>query len=101
MKCATTIFVSAPIYRFTIHYKLLFVSQFQSQLWRVTVCCQVGSKQTDPVRNLSKKKISELQHLLKGAQWLSGRLLDSRPRGRGFKPQRFIALWSLSKTHLS
>ena len=22
-----------------------------------------------------------------GAQWLSGRVLDSRPRGRGFKPQ--------------
>ena len=21
-----------------------------------------------------------------GAQWLSGRVLDSRPRGRGFKP---------------
>ena len=24
----------------------------------------------------------------KGAQWLSGRVLDSRPRGRGFKPHR-------------
>ena len=24
----------------------------------------------------------------KGAQWLSGRVLDSRPRGHGFKPQR-------------
>ena len=23
-----------------------------------------------------------------GAQWLSGRVLDSRPRGRGFKPHR-------------
>ena len=23
-----------------------------------------------------------------GAQWLSGRVLDSRPRGRGFEPQR-------------
>ena len=88
MKCATTMFVSAPIYRFIIHYKLLFVSQFQSQLWRIPVCCQVDSEQTDPVRNLSKKKIGELQHLLNGAQWLSGRLLDSRPRGRGLKPQR-------------
>ena len=26
------------------------------------------------------------QHL--GAQWLSGRVLDSRPRGRGFEPYR-------------
>ena len=24
----------------------------------------------------------------KGAQWLSGRVLDSRPRGRGFGPHR-------------
>ena len=88
MKCATTMFASAPIYRFTIHYKLLFVSQFQSQLWRIPVCCLAGSEQTDPKRNLSKKKIGELQHLLKGAQWRSGRLLDSRPRGRGFEPQR-------------
>ena len=23
-----------------------------------------------------------------GEQWLSGRVLDSRPRGRGFKPHR-------------
>ena len=23
-----------------------------------------------------------------GAQWLSGRVLDSRPKGRGFEPQR-------------
>ena len=25
---------------------------------------------------------------LKGAQWLSGRVLDSRPKGRGFEPHR-------------
>ena len=25
---------------------------------------------------------------LMGAQWLSGRVLDSRPRGRGFEPHR-------------
>ena len=25
---------------------------------------------------------------LKGAQWLSGRVLASRPRGRGFEPHR-------------
>ena len=31
-----------------------------------------------------------------GAQWLSGRVLDSRPRGRGFEPHRR----HLSKTHL-
>ena len=36
-----------------------------------------------------------------GAQWLSGRVLDSRPKGRGFEPHRRHCLLSLSKTHLS
>ena len=26
--------------------------------------------------------------LIKGAQWLSGRELDSKPKGRGFEPHR-------------
>ena len=34
-------------------------------------------------------------------QWLSGRVLDSRPRGRGFGPHRRHCVVSLSKTHLS
>ena len=33
----------------------------------------------------------------KGAQWLSGRVLDSRPRGGGFKPHRRHCVVSLSK----
>ena len=31
------------------------------------------------------------------AQWLSGRVLDSRPRGRGFKPQGRHFVVSLCK----
>ena len=27
-------------------------------------------------------------HILEGAQWLSGRVLDSRPKGSGFEPHR-------------
>ena len=27
-------------------------------------------------------------HNIMGVQWLSGRVLDSRPRGRGFEPHR-------------
>ena len=27
-------------------------------------------------------------HINAGAQWLSGRVLESRPRGRGFEPHR-------------
>ena len=32
-----------------------------------------------------------------GAQWLSGRVLDSRPKGRGFEPHRRHYVVSLSK----
>ena len=32
-----------------------------------------------------------------GAQWLSGRVLDSRPKGRGFEPHRRRCVVSLSK----
>ena len=35
-----------------------------------------------------------------GAQWLSGRVLGLRPRGRGFQPHRRHCVVSLSKTHL-
>ena len=34
---------------------------------------------------------------LMGAQWLSGRVLDSRPRGSGFEPHRHHFVVSLSK----
>ena len=37
---------------------------------------------------------------LLGAQWLGGRVLDSRPRGRGFEPNRRHCVVSLSKTHM-
>ena len=36
-----------------------------------------------------------------GAQWLSGRVLDSRRRGRWFEPLRCHCVVSMSKTHLS
>ena len=43
-------------------------------------CVQMHSKTTYPFNITFKNKL--------GAQWLSGRVLDSRPRGRGFKPHR-------------
>ena len=49
----------------------LFLDRF---LWTVTVCFWGG-----------------------GAQWLSGRVLDSRPRGCGFEPNRRHCVVSLSK----
>ena len=37
---------------------------------------------------------------VRGGQWLSGRVLDSRPRGRGFEPHRRHCDVSLSKTRI-
>ena len=37
----------------------------------------------------------------KRAQWLSGRVLDSRPRAEGSSLTGVFVLWSSSKTHLS
>ena len=39
-------------------------------------------------------------NLIFGAQWLSGRVFDSRPRGRGFEPHLRHCVVSLSKIHL-
>ena len=36
-----------------------------------------------------------------GEQWLSGRVLDSRPRDRGFEPRRCHCVVFSGKTHLS
>ena len=43
------------------------------------------------------KKVSKVKVDLQGAQWLSGRVLDSRPRGCGFEPHRYHCVVSLSK----
>ena len=45
--------------------------------------------------------ISELSYKGMGAQWLSGRVLDSRPRACWFKLHQRHCVVSLSKTHLS
>ena len=39
--------------------------------------------------------------LCMGAQWLSGRMLESRLRGRGFEAHPRHCVVTLSKTHLS
>ena len=50
-------------------------------------------------------KSATLQHIRwslvrsKGAQWLSGRVLDSRPKGRGFEPHRCHCVVSFSKNN--
>ena len=41
--------------------------------------------------------IAQAQMPLAGAQWLSGRVLDSRPRGHSFEPHGPHCVVSLSK----
>ena len=53
-------------------------------------------------RHICHVKNSEAEHNLptavnEGAQWLSGRALDSRPKGREFEPQQRHCVVSFSK----
>ena len=58
---------------------------------------------SDPcVSSLSEKSVQhryicEISITNLGEQWLSGRVLDSRPRGRGFEPHWRHCVVSLSK----
>ena len=52
---------------------------------------ETGTKLTESQLFLSIYKI--------GAQWLRGRVLDSRPKGRGFEPRRRHCVVSLSKNN--
>ena len=47
-------------------------------------------------------EISTVQYCpFMGGQWLSGRMIDLRPRGCGFKPHQHHCIVFLSKTHYS
>ena len=50
-----------------------------------------------PVLVTTHGKATQKNKLKKGAQWLSGRVFDSRLRGRGFEPHRCHCVVSLSK----
>ena len=72
--------------------------------------CSAFTCSSDPVTDLHLLVVCKLggtgwSFLLyireRGGQWLSGRVLDSRPRGRGFEPHRRHCDVSLSKTHWS
>ena len=62
-------------------------------------------KTSDQENNLSKATSSQMVAKLErtdnkyseGAQWLSGRVLDSRPKGRRLEPHRRHCFVSLSK----
>ena len=62
----------------------------------------VLKEKTNIAMNKSLKLfLAVIQIIPQGAQWLSGRVFDLRPRDPGFKSHRRHCVVSLSKTHLS
>ena len=70
------------------------ILQFSVAIQNVAVLtisdCLTHSRQCDFCNLLSRLLmfLGNLYCKQWGAQWLSGRVLDSRPKGRGFEPQR-------------
>ena len=58
------------------------------------------SQKAETARARVANKVKIIRNLM-GAQWLSGRVLDSRPRGPRFEPHGCHCVVSLSNTHLS
>ena len=65
-----------------------------------------GSKEQESIQSSTTPhgKVTKTSHrgyqgkgILVGGQWLSGRVLDSRPKGRGFEPHWHHCFVSLSK----
>ena len=55
---------------------------------------QAGLSLSDRTYHIVGNLMSQL-----GAQWLNGRVLDSRPRGHRLEPHQSHCVVSLSKTH--
>ena len=72
------------LYHLRYESQIRYVDRYILEPWSVTPCYGVNVTLTS-----------------EEAQWLSGRVLDSRPRGSRFKPRRPHCVLSLSKTHLS
>ena len=49
---------------------------------------------------INKTKVSKTNGSLKGAQWLSGRVLDSRLKSHGFEPHRRHCVVVLKQRHI-
>ena len=77
--------------------KAKFINHFEAYVEPMT------TPTNEPVVNIydANGPLSVISFIPEGAQWLSGRVSDSRPRGRGFEPHRHHCVVSMSKTHLS
>ena len=75
-------------------HRLIIIYYFQLSVTRYTISSdgQLFAKvifSANSFRNfirVSKNSLNSYQAQHRGAQWLNGRVLDSRPRGSGFKP---------------
>ena len=83
------------------HETLLFIRVNEEAPVANNVCIKAkarcGSVEQSGFSGLLRSEL----HSISRAQWLIGKVLDSRPRGRGFEPQRPHCVVSLSKTYKS
>ena len=72
------------------HWSKFHIASHECSPWCLFLNCINGFSQLNRRATWVWDKKSFKQHLLlnQGAQWLSGRVLDSRPKGRGFEPHR-------------
>ena len=82
---------------------LVILNTCKQELWQ-TVKSQMNyriMRHFIGISTVCKDKKKNSQQKCKGAQWLSSRVLDLRPRDCRFEPHRCHCVVSLSKTHLS
>ena len=79
-------FIASPLMKYAFFASLDEINSiFIPKIWISSIYCTVH--------------LHGYLYSSEGGQWLSGRVLDSRPRGCGFEPHRHYCVVSLSKTH--
>ena len=68
-----------------------------NHLYFTDLCCCGAEENSCKIMPVINMLMTFEQLFSGGAQWLSGRVLDSRPKGRGFEPHRRHCVVSLSK----
>ena len=86
-KLLILLFLTIFLRNHLLYYYLMFLIFFK--------CCLLITC----VNSLDPGTVQTLSCPQSGAQWLSGRVLDPRPRGCMFEPHRRHCVMPLSKTH--
>ena len=73
-----------------IHYSSVVKCMYSTGLVKFMISFMTEDRITDRRnRQYNIRSAFEMGYTTRmGAQWLSGRVLDSRPKGRGFEPHR-------------